>query len=121
MRVGQLAGNVAQLIGVVALVVFLFFLRAVALTIRNHGLAATIKQLLILSGTGVVLFLGMMLVAVASAVAGPSPGAMQGPVILVAGCGCTAGVLMLVAFIWYLITLFQVRDALTRYVRTRDR
>jgi hypothetical protein len=102
-------------------IVFLFFLRAVALGVHNRGLAQSIGYLMMVGGTIVVLFIGLFAVMAVTMPGGGPPAAgrrdLEGAMALVGVCGCVIGILFLTFAIWYLVTLFQVRNAISAYLR----
>jgi hypothetical protein len=125
---GSIVNLIANLMSFAGLIVFLFFLRSVAISLRNQGLTQTVQYLLIL---GAVMFVGgiamlglsMFVVAGAAAVAPGQPraagDAFAGMGALMLVCMCAEGILALVWFFWYVGTLVQVRGALTDYISRR--
>src|SRR5262249_43426909 len=53
--VGSLLSNLGQIINLIEIVVFLFFLRAIAQCIRDRRLQDNVRQLLFLAGTSIAL------------------------------------------------------------------
>lgn len=103
-------GDLAVVANVVATIVFLFYLRAIALTLPEPELARSVRNLLILVGVTLALIGGLFaaMVAVTGGIASdrPPPEAMMG-----AG-GCLMFVSGLVFLIWYFILLTRFRAAL---------
>jgi hypothetical protein len=113
-------------------IVFLFFLRSVALSVRANGVATSIVYQLVATGLGSLLSCGLVCGGVLlgagalfQALSSQDPGAALKNS---AGGYAVAGVLMgallvliwIVLFVWYIVTLLQVRSALTRYLASRD-
>jgi hypothetical protein len=111
-------------------VVFLFFLRSLSLAMNDRGLAQSVVYLVVMAGITIVLHVIFVLVTilaaaslVASAAGGGNIRQMEGSAagagMLVLVFGVVVGCLYLACFIWYIITLFQVRGAITRHVGSR--
>jgi hypothetical protein len=109
-----------------AVFIFLLFLRSISNLVGALGLAQSLLYLTILAG---LLLLGLLtmtiLIAILtltlSAAAGPSgvtdtSAAAPGLTTAVGGCCCINGVLGLATLIWYMISLMQVRGAITTYL-----
>lgn len=129
---GMSVGGIGALLAIAGIIVFMLFLRAVALAVKARQVANGIKTWLITMAisTGV----GILLMIVGFAIAGaamfsalgggggspPSSGAaagLAGGALLMGAVGCILGVMALALFIWYVIILFQVRGAIDRYLR----
>jgi hypothetical protein len=102
------------------LLVFLFFLRAVALGVEAYSLAETVVGVMIVFGVGSVVFLGADVVAVmigselvlVQAAQGQLDLTTASDVGVVLGVVGALGLLVwLAAMIWYVNTLFQIRYA----------
>jgi predicted Zn finger-like uncharacterized protein len=126
--VGSIVQMVSYLMSVAGLIVFLFFLRSVAISIRNQGLVQSVQHLLILGGVMIVGWLGMFglsfFIVAGAAAAGPGPpgaagDALAGVGILMLVCGCGELILVVVWFAWYVGTLVQIRAALGDYISRR--
>ena len=113
-------------------IVFLFFLRSVALSVRANGVASSIVYQLVATGVSLVLSCGLACAGmmlgmgmVFAALNSQDPGAAMRDS---AGGYAAAGLAMMgllvliwaVLFVWYLVTLVMVRSALTRYLESRD-
>jgi hypothetical protein len=120
-------GNVltasSSLVQFVQFIVFLFFLRAVALSVRAYGVAQGVIYLLILGGIMIALFVAIIVLIVA---AGVGQLGKQGGADLMAAVGtmgiagmCVEIVLAISFFIFYIVTLFQVRGAIFTFARRR--
>jgi hypothetical protein len=107
--------GIGNLLSLAQMVVFIFFMRQSAVTLREHGLARRLIFFLVYSAVAVVASIAMIVVVVFSAinlVAGGGAGfggAALGGLIVV-------GLLLLGMFIWYIVSLFMMRAAITRYV-----
>lgn len=123
------AGGIVGLVGTILesawFILFLLFLRAVCLAMREEGLARSVLFLLFVV-LATVLSMGIILVAVVATAAGAAGGAFgpnsnagAGLGILVLAGGCLFLVLFLASLIWYIVTLFQVRGAITNYLGGR--
>jgi phage FluMu protein Com len=112
---------IADLLNLARFIVSLFFLRAVALCLRDWSLEKSAKTLIILwcifAGMFVTLLTATIVFAAgavaAAAGGGGAPGAgIAGAGLLIMGCGCIDLLLFLVAVIWYIVVLVQTRTAL---------
>lgn len=122
----NLLNQLGNVVGMIESIVFLFYLRAVALGIHNRGLAQSIGYLLMVSGMMAVLFIGLIVVVIVSAVGattlgagpqGPGRKEFEGATALAGICGCVFVIMLITYAIWYLVTLFQVRGAISAYLR----
>jgi hypothetical protein len=101
---GNVITNVAGLVNLAQMFVFLFFLRALALALREDGMAQGIFMLIIVAGVTLLSFIGMFAILFI----GVQP--------IVGGVfGCLGLVLGLTTFVWYIVVLFRVRSAVGRY------
>src|SRR5262249_10333502 len=117
-NLGSIASNLGQVLDLVNLVVFLFFLRAVARCIEDRKLQDNVKQLLILASAAVVLTIGLLAV-IFVAMAHDETALIRNMGILGIGAACTILVLFLAAFVWYIVILWQARTALTWHIHRR--
>jgi predicted Zn finger-like uncharacterized protein len=107
-------------------VVFLFCLRGVARVMRRDGLAQSILMLIIVHILSLVFIIGAVALLIAGFVGGVAQGGPKGDPDFLGGVGilggigyCLGAVLGLTFLIWYIVTLFQLRGAITNYVRRR--
>jgi predicted Zn finger-like uncharacterized protein len=107
-------------------VVFLFCLRGVAHVMRRDGLAQSILMLIIVHILSLVFIIGAVVLLIAGLAGGIAQGGPKGNADFLGGIGilggigyCLGGVLGLTFLIWYIVTLFQLRGAITNYVRRR--
>jgi vacuolar-type H+-ATPase subunit I/STV1 len=114
-----------------AFVMFILYLRALALVVRHRDLANTLKIFLIsvCSVTTLLFVMGAIAVAVLGfaflsagpgAGAGPAPGqvnAALGGVLATGGLMCLGGLAYLGLGIWYIILVIQVRFAVVAFAR----
>jgi predicted Zn finger-like uncharacterized protein len=111
-------------------VVFLFFLRGMAKAMKDHGLAQSVVYLVVMAGITVLLhvvFACVMVLATAGLFASAAErGNIGGMERAYAGASLVSGIFALVivclylaSFIWYIITLFQVRGATSRHLGRR--
>jgi hypothetical protein len=101
---------------------FLFFLRAVAASVRSPGLALSVLILIIASGVAVLMNLGSWVLSFFVNVGQnlmDSQGMMAGGAGLVGACGCCGDFIWIANAVWLIVTLFLVRAAITRYVEGR--
>ena len=106
-----------MILSLAAMFTFLFFLRAVADALREGALAASIQSLIMLFGISLGAFVVMRLVAMLFlAGGGVGRGAAPAFGLVMLSVTCIAGIGLIVAAIWYLVVLFQVRGALTNYL-----
>jgi hypothetical protein len=117
-NIGSIASYGGQALDLVNILVFLFFLRAVARCIEDRRLQDSVWQLLILASAVVVLTIGLLAV-IFVATARDDTAFVRNLGIVGIGAACTIGVLFLAAFIWYIVLLWQVRAALTWHIRRR--
>jgi hypothetical protein len=129
---GRSPGGLQYLFDMAEKIVFLFFLRSVALSVRANGLASSIVYQLIATGVGIVLSIGLVCGGVAlgammilQKLNGPDPAAawQTAPTGYIVAWLAMAGlyvVVWTVLLLWYVVTLFQVRSALTGYLNSRD-
>jgi hypothetical protein len=124
-------GIVGALCALAGFIVFMLFLRAIAQSVRQKGLAQTIVTYMISVAifAGVcILFWIILLIAgaatFASIMSAPTPGAAQtaastGAALGVLSCAFFGlmGVGWLCLFIWYIVLLHQVRGAVDTYIR----
>jgi predicted Zn finger-like uncharacterized protein len=118
---GNPIGLLGNLAGLAQIVVFIFFMRQSALTLGERGLARSIVFLLVYSVVAVVvsvaLILWLILTTLSFLFGGENVGArgaaFGGSVLAVL---IIVGLLLLGMFIWYVVSLFQLRGAITRYV-----
>jgi predicted Zn finger-like uncharacterized protein len=130
------AGAVVNLLGFVLgighNIVFLFFLRAVALSIHDEGLARNLLYLLIfyivdlvITIVGVVVILIAAVGTIATVMSGSGSGqgsnALAGLGIGMIVGGCILILLGLAYVVWYIIALAWVRGAITTYLFRRAR
>jgi predicted Zn finger-like uncharacterized protein len=112
---------IGNLVGLAQIVVFVFFMRQLSLTLGERGLARSIVFLLVYSVVAVLVSISLLvwlaLTTLGFLIGGENAGARA------AGVGGSAlavlgivGFLMFGVFIWYIISLFQLRGAITRYV-----
>lgn len=116
--IGAAASNVGQILDLVNVIVFLFFLRAVARCIEDAKLQDNVRQLLSLATAAVVLTIGVLAVLFVAS-ARDDTALVRNMGIFGFGAGCTVLVLLLAAFIWYIVLLWQVRAALAWHIRRR--
>jgi predicted Zn finger-like uncharacterized protein len=138
---GNPIGSVGPLFYFIQVIVFLFFLRSVALACREDGLARSIVGLIILIGVTCLVaclsICGMVMAAFGFAASAASQAAknqqMGGPPPdpsnLFAAMGAVGiigiivmvilALLFLAALIWYFVTLFQVRTAVANHMDGR--
>jgi hypothetical protein len=111
-------------------VVFLFCLRGVARVMRRDGLAQSILMLIVVHILSLVFIIGAIVLIFAglAGAGGLGPGGPKGNADFMGSVGilgiigyCLGGVLALTFFIWYIVTLFQMRGAVSQYVRRRWR
>jgi hypothetical protein len=117
----NLLGSLAALS---AQVCFLFFLRAIALTTRNSGLARSTEFLIVIGAVMAVLMVVILMqlsqtsnqLAAAPARAQGMAGQGGGDTIpsLALGLGCFEAVLALVWALWFIVTLFHAHETVTR-------
>jgi hypothetical protein len=130
---GMSAAGLGSLLTIAAFVVFLFFLRSVALAVRARSLANTIKTYLI--AAAISIGVGILLSGIAMAVAGAAlfsmigrggpptagggavAGTAAGAVLAMVAVACIMVPVVLGMFIWYIVILFQVRGAIDRHLR----
>jgi predicted Zn finger-like uncharacterized protein len=93
--------------------VFLFFMFAVAKSLRARSLEKSIKHVIILSGLAVGAWVALMVLALLGA------GAGGGLFWLASACVCLVIILGFVTFLCYLVTLGQVRRRISRYLLSR--
>lgn len=105
-------------------VVFLLFMRATALGVEAKGLAQSIGYLLGVFGALVVTVIGMVAVvfSLASGAAASRTGReaedfMAGGGAMMLGCACLLVILALTYFIWYIVTMVQIRGAIDTFLR----
>jgi predicted Zn finger-like uncharacterized protein len=121
-------GLVVIALGYIALiaqnVVFLLFMRATALAVEARGLAQSIGYLLGVFGALVLTVIGMVAVvfsmasgASASRTAKEAENFMAGGGAMILGCVCLLVILALTYFIWYIVTMVQVRGSIDSYIR----
>jgi hypothetical protein len=111
---------VSGVLGVALIFVFLFFLRAVALSWNDVGLARNVQGLMILIGVLIALFLALLMVMGAVLMGmlqggggfGGVGGAPQGAEAGALGLACFFGVGALAALIWYIVILVQARNTI---------
>lgn len=138
---GNPLGAFTPIFYLVQVILFLFFCRATALACREEGLARSIVGLIILISVTIALaclsICGLVLAAVgvgASAAAQAARNQQMGgggpdPSNMLAGLGALGvlgiivmvilAVLFLAGLVWYFVTLFQVRTAITNHVEGR--
>lgn len=107
-------------------IVFLLYLRAVALCLHEEGLAASVLYLLIASIIGGVIMAGLIVLLIVLAVGAilsmfnPNSGAaaatLEGVGIVAIIAIAAIALLMIGLYIWYVMTLFQVRAAITSHL-----
>jgi hypothetical protein len=104
--------------------VFLFFLRSLALGVHNRVLSQRIVYLMMVAGAIVIFVIGLLAIGTdqptGPTMRGPDPQALgrkDFASLLFSGCGCTIGILFLTFSIWYIVTLFEVRTAISVYLR----
>jgi hypothetical protein len=119
----MLVGVVASLLAVGVVMVFAFFLRAVATSLSRPGQA--FNCLLLAMGAGLLTVLGLPGggVSVYVSMAGPMSiglGSAPSLVWLVPICGLGSGGLLLVVAVWLVVTVFAVRTGLTEHLAIRD-
>ncbi len=120
-------GLLAGLVTLAAAILFFFYLRCLCLAMRRDGLASTVTTLMIATG-GLILvclliFFMMMFMLGASfnmamggnAISGARTA--QGTALIGMALFCIAGIAGLGLFVWYIVVLHQVRDAVTTYIR----
>ncbi|HZT81593.1 MAG TPA: hypothetical protein VFA26_15310 [Gemmataceae bacterium] len=140
--VGPIIGSVGGLLRFAHLVVFLFFLRAVCLAMREDGLATSVVYLMILGLITILVIVVVFVLALVGVIGGAglmASGAAAGPgggggggaagaggtllagagILMIAG-SCLFFILVLAFVIWYIVTLFQVRGAITNYLGGRE-
>jgi hypothetical protein len=115
---GTIMQGISNFLGLAGTITFLLFLRATALGVESPGLAQSISYLIgVAVAFGLCLF-GMMGLTLLAGGGAPRPGARaDGLASMTAGCGCLFIILALTFVIWWLVTLFQVRGAVDRFVR----
>jgi hypothetical protein len=117
-NLGSIASSVGQVVELVNVLVFLFYLRAVARCIEDQKLHDNVKQLLILASAAVVLTIGL-LAAIFVAMAHDDTAMIRNMGIVGIGAACTVLVLFVAAFVWFMVVLWQARTALTWYIHRR--
>ena len=115
---GWLSGVAAPTVLIYALV-FLFYLRAAALTLQDHALAKQIIYLAVLSSAAALVNCGAFCAATPFVIhdwtAKPGdPGVPSGLGVLNTALNALGGLLMLVMAAWYAFTAFQVFHAISR-------
>jgi hypothetical protein len=112
-------------------VVFCLFLRSIALTVRNRGLADTIRTFMISVGAflgaaivlGAIMFaiIGAALVSTLGGAGGPpsrsTANAFGGAMLVNCFFALALGGGALALFVWYVVILHQVRGSLDRFIR----
>jgi hypothetical protein len=117
--ISWLLNIVTVLLNVGSFFTFLFFLRAVAVSVRSPGLAQSIVALIITAGVVVLMGMGTWGIAFLFNLGAHATGS-QGPgASLVPALGCCDMFLGVGSWVWYVVTLFLVRAAITRYVEGR--
>jgi predicted Zn finger-like uncharacterized protein len=113
--IGRRLQPVANLMSLAGFIIFLLFLRNVALALKSHGLASSIATLMV---TGAIFFVGIVSFAVMTLLASgsSSSAAVESTGLLAGLCACGNILLGLVWFVWYIVTLFQVRGVIDSYV-----
>lgn len=111
-------GLIGNFLGLAYYVVFLVFLRQCAITLRERGIAKSILFLLIYTGVVVVVsgILVFALILGAVAVLSSGGGGAAG-----LGAGAIIGLILILLMalgmlVWYIISLFQIRGAITKFV-----
>jgi hypothetical protein len=122
-----ITGILAGLVQLAALIVFLFYLRALCRAVRKEGLAKTVTSYIITVGVfalvcGVVVGIMFLMMGVAfdmgtSGNARGAASAAQGAGFMVIGFTCLGFVVFLGLFVWYVVILHQVRGAVDTYIR----
>src|SRR5262249_51232427 len=110
----SLPGTVGRFLDFANLLVFFLFLRSVALAIGDEDLVASVRQVLIVGSVVIALVLGIViLVVIYRDDEVDSPEKINS---LLIGMMCTAGILAVGWFIWYLVALGRFRAALGLYI-----
>jgi hypothetical protein len=112
---------IANFISLAQIVVFVVFMRQSAVTLGERGLARSIVFLLAYSVIAVVTSIALLLMLILTTLrflvgleeAGAKPAGLGGSVVAML---VVVGVLLLGMIIWYVVSLFQLRGAITRYV-----
>ena len=112
---------IANFISLAQMVVFVVFMRQAAVSLGERGLARSIVFLLVYSVIAVVTSIGLLLMLLLTtlrfllglAEAGARPEAAGGSVVAML---VIVGILLLGMIVWYIVSLFQLRGAITRYV-----
>jgi predicted Zn finger-like uncharacterized protein len=111
-------GLIGNFIGLAQFIVFLVFLRQCAVTLRERGTARSILFLIICTGVVVVVsaILVFALILGALAVISSGGGGATG-----FGAGAIIGLIIILLMalgmlVWYIISLFQIRGAITKFV-----
>jgi hypothetical protein len=115
-----IVGLIGTVAGFAHIIVFQLLLRALAQTLRRDGLAGAILAMMIVGAVAVVVQVAMAVIALTtvgtSIAMGPSRASfnnMSAGFGMTAALGCLFLVLMLTWIIWYIISLFMVRAAIS--------
>lgn len=117
-QLGDPIANLGSIVMLAQLVVLLLYLRAIALNIRHHRLAVSIRQLIFLVAGIIAAFATMYGAIFAFNATGKSIDDL-GPVIV--PFACVQVVLALIFPVWYAVVLSELREAVAAYVRRRER
>lgn len=107
-------------------IVFLLFLRAVALGVHDRALSQRIVYLMMVGGTIVVFIIGVLVIGRDRTTGATMPGAdpqalgqreFENASPLLGLFGCTFWILFVTFSVWYIVTLFQVRSAIAVHLR----
>jgi hypothetical protein len=112
---------IANFISLAQMVVFVVFMRQAAVSLGERGLARSIVFLLVYAVIAVVTSIGLLLMLLLTtlrfllglAEAGARPEGSGGSVVAMLAI---VGILLLGMIVWYIVSLFQLRGAITRYV-----
>jgi hypothetical protein len=120
--IGNAITNLSYLLMHLQFFLSMFFLRAIALCVRADGVAQAILSLIILSGVVAMMFVGLFFVAMFTAVGSLGRGfyrdfSLEGPPIALLTCGCITLLTYFVSLVWYIVSLFLVRGAITGFLR----